>query len=284
MKKSGFVTLVGRSNVGKSTLLNALVGSKVAIVTPKPQTTRQPVRGILHDPRGQIVFVDTPGVFLKSDPLSARLNAFAREQLEGIEAVVYVVDPTREIGAEEEHLQKMLRRLATPIVMVVNKCDLPPEKLPFLRHVLAIDVGQRKTIELSALTRRELNRLVDALFDLMPEGEAFYPEGQLTDMDSKQWLAEVIREKAFLRLGEELPYSVRVEVDEDEKRPDGTRFIAARLLTSEQRYKKMIIGSEGAMIRSIGTDARKEIESATGDKIFLSLEVDVDPDWQKRNF
>ena len=127
MSKSGFVTLVGRSNVGKSTLLNALVGTKVAIVTPKPQTTRRPVRGILNDPRGQIVFVDTPGIFQKSDRLSQSLNRLAREQLEGVEAIIYVVDPTRAPGEEEKQIQKILRATTVPILMAVNKSDLSGE-------------------------------------------------------------------------------------------------------------------------------------------------------------
>ena len=130
--KSGFVVLAGRSNVGKSSLLNALVGSKVAIVTPKPQTTRRPVRGVLHDTRGQIVFVDTPGIFLgKKDELSQKLNAAVREQLEGIDAIIYVVDPTRESGPEEENIQRLLRKLPTPIVVAINKMDLPQDTRPF---------------------------------------------------------------------------------------------------------------------------------------------------------
>jgi len=281
-KKSGFVTLVGRSNVGKSTLLNALVGSKVAIVTPKPQTTRRPVRGILNDPRGQIVFVDTPGFFLKTDPLSRRLNEIAREQTEGIEAIVYVADPTRAIGPEEEAIQKRLRALSVPIILVVNKCDLPPESRPFMKPVRDIDVGQKTTIELSALKHGDLNRLVDALFGLLPEGELYYPEEQLTDMTKTEWVAELIREKALMRLKQELPYTVNVEILSDETQASGLRKIEARLWTTEERYKRMVIGAGGSMIKLIGSDARKELEAATGQKVYLELEVDVDRDWQKR--
>ena len=281
-KKSGFVTLVGRSNVGKSTLLNALIGSKVAIVTPKPQTTRRPVRGILNDPRGQIVFVDTPGFFLKTDPLSRRLNEIAREQTEGIEAIVYVVDPTRASGPEEEAIQKRLRSLTVPMILVVNKCDLPAENRPFMKPMRDIDVGQKMTIELSALKHGDLNRLVDALFDLLPAGELYYPEEQLTDMTKTEWVAELIREKALMRLKQELPYTVNVEILSDETQASGLRKIEARLWTTEERYKRMVIGAGGSMIKLIGSDARKELEAATGQKVYLELEVDVDREWQKR--
>ncbi len=280
--KSGFVVLAGRSNVGKSTLLNALVGTKVAIVTPKPQTTRRPVRGVLHDKRGQIVFVDTPGIFLgKKDALSQKLNALVREQLEGIDLVVYVMDPTREPGEEEEDLRRLLRKLPVPIIAVINKSDLRDEEKPALEEMRTADVGQRLTLEISALKRRDLNRLMDAMFTLLPEGERYYPERQLTDLSHRDWLAEVIREKCFLRLEKELPYSVMVEVTDVEAQ-NGTRRIEAVIWTTDDRYKKMIIGAKGMMIRQIGMDARKEIEAATGDKVYLDLEVKTDPKWPQR--
>jgi GTP-binding protein Era len=280
--KSGFVVLAGRSNVGKSTLLNSLIGSKVAIVTHKPQTTRRPVRGILHDPRGQIVFVDTPGIFLgKKDALSQKLNALVREQLEGIDLVVYVMDPTRHAGEEERELRKLLRKLAVPIITVINKSDLPEHDRPALEEMRSADIGQRLTLEVSAVKHQDLNRLVDAMFALLPEGESFYPDRQLTDISHREWLSEIIREKCFLRLEQELPYSVMVEVtDVDTK--DNRRRIEAIIWTTEDRYKKMIIGTKGSMIKRIGMDARKEIEAATGNKIHLDLEVKTDPKWQQR--
>lgn len=281
--KSGFVVLAGRSNVGKSSLLNALVGTKVAIVTPKPQTTRRPVRGILHDPRGQIVFVDTPGIFLgKKDELSQKLNAMVREQLEGIDLVVYVMDPTRHAGDEEEDMRKLLRKLPVPIIAAINKSDLPIEDKVALDEMRNADVGQKTTLEISAIKRSDLNRLVDTMFALLPEGEAFYPNQQLTDISHQEWLAETIREKCFLRLEKELPYSVHVEVTEATTREDGSRYIVATIWTTDDRYKKMIIGAKGAMIRQIGADARKEIESATGKKAFLEITVKTDPKWPQR--
>jgi GTP-binding protein Era len=278
--KSGFVVLAGRSNVGKSSLLNALVSSKVAIVTPKPQTTRRPIRGILHDQRGQIVFVDTPGIFLgKKDTLSKKLNASVHEHLEGIDVLLYVVDPTREPGEEEETIQRLVRKASVPVILIVNKTDLAPEDRPFFDQMRTIDVGQQATVELSALKHKDLNTLVDLIFTLLPEGVPYYPDMQFTDMSHKTWLEELIREKTFLRLEKELPYSVHVEVTDIDTNERGQKNIEAVIWTTELRYKKMIIGSSAKMIKQIGIDARKELEAATNEKIHLALRVDVDEKW-----
>ncbi len=281
--KSGFVMLAGRSNVGKSTLLNSLIGTKVAIVTPKPQTTRHPIRGILHDRRGQIVFVDTPGIFLgKKDRISRRLNAFVSETLEGVDAIVYVADPTRSIGPEEEHIQNLLRAAKIPVIMIINKSDLALEKKVHLDAFRAVDVGQKKTMELSALGRKDLNRLVDALFALIPEGDPHYPDLQLTDIGHNQWLEELIREKIFLNLEQEIPYSIKVVLDDVQVRPNGSRMIAATVFTTEDRYKRMIIGKGAGMIKRISMAARKELEAVTESKVFLTLNVKVDTKWPER--
>jgi GTPase len=287
--KTGFVILAGRSNVGKSTLINALVGSKVAIVTPKPQTTRHPVRGVLHDPRGQIVFVDTPGIFLgKKDAVSKRLNDLVKESLDGIDAVVYVTDPTRPPGKEEALIQSMLQKIKTPVIVVRNKSDVVRRSSfvvrgrPTNHGPLTTDIGQIDTLDISAKTHNNLNRLVDALFDILPEGDAYYPDLQMTDITHKQWLEEVIREKCFLALDQELPYSVKVVVEDIDIHADGSRYVQANILTTEERYKGMIIGVKASKLKDIGRAARKEIEAATGAKLFLELNVKVDAKWQQR--
>ena len=274
--------LAGRSNVGKSTLLNALVGSKVAIVTPKPQTTRQPVRGILNDPRGQIVFVDTPGVFVgKKDFVSRRLNEFVKSTLEGVDAIVYVMDPTRGPGIEEDAIRTMLLASRIPVIAVVNKSDLEEER-PFRRENLEADVGQQETIEISARKNKDLKKLVDELFDLLPEGPRMYPDLQITDMRHKDWVEELIREKVFLSLEEELPYSTKVSVEDIEEREDGSRYVQAVIWTTDERYKGMIVGAHGSKVKEIGTKAREELEEALQAKIYLELNVKVDPKWQER--
>ncbi len=275
--------LAGRSNVGKSTLLNALIGTKVAITTPKPQTTRQPMRGILNDDRGQVVFVDTPGVFLgKKDPVSKKLNEFVRETLKGVDLILYVVDPTREYGQEEARIQAMLRETDIPKLVVINKRDLPERKRPFTEAYRDIDVGQIETVEVSATTHNNLNQLVSLVFENLPEGEPYYPLGQMTDLAQPEWIEEIVREKVYLSLSEELPYAVTVRFDDMETKEDGTRVFYVTILTTSERHKRMIIGSGARKIKEIGIQARKELETALQAKVFLDLRVKVDAHWPER--
>jgi len=277
-KKSGFAVLVGRSNVGKSTLLNALVGSKIAITTPKPQTTRKPVQGILSAPEGQVVFVDTPGVFRDTkDQLSKILLKFVKNSLRDIDVIVYVTDPTRAIGTEEKFALSLLDNLEQPKILVINKTDLMD--IPYLESMRALADRFDKVIELSALYGKNINILREAIFEYLPVGEAYYPEGQLTNMPNEEWLAELIREKLFLRLREEVPYSVHVVVDEVTRRENGVVYIAARVLTSSERYKRMIIGAKGQGIKEIGQSTRRELQTVMNTTIFLDLNVETDPHW-----
>ncbi len=284
-KKSGFVALIGRSNVGKSTLLNALVGTKVAITTPKPQTTRNAIQGIIHDRRGQIVFVDTPGIFEKGrDTLTKQLNATVKQSLEGVDAVVYVADPTRAIGNEEHMTLRLMEHVTAPKILAINKTDL--KNLPYVAEYRALADRFDVVLDISALRQRGLKPLVDTLFEKLPEGEPFYPEYQFSNMDHRFWISEHIREKVFIQLSQELPYSTAVEVDEMEDRTtkEGTplRYIKARILTSDTQYKRMIIGAGARKIKEIGWAARKELEQILNCKVFLELEVEVDPDWARR--
>lgn len=280
-RKSGFAVLIGRSNVGKSTLLNRLVGSKIAITTPKPQTTRKPVQGILSASEGQAVFVDTPGVFKESkNALSKTLLRFIKESLRGIDAVVYVVDPTRSIGSEEKYAMNLLDKIEKPKILVINKSDL--KNTPYLESMRALSSRFDRTIELSALTGRNVNLLKKAIFEYLPEGEPFYPEGQLTNMPNEEWVAELIREKLFLRLRQEAPYSVHVVVDEMTQRENGVIYIAARILTLSERYQRMIIGAGGRGIKEIGQAARRELEAVMNASVYLDLNVEVDPHWVAR--
>jgi GTP-binding protein Era len=298
--KSGIVTLAGRSNVGKSTLLNALVGTKVAITSPKPQTTRMNIRGILNDPRGQIVFIDSPGIFESArGRLTRAVNETAREALRGVNAVIYVVDPTRTIGTEEHRVHTLVRNAPVPKILVYNKSDLRVRERPYREQYRDLVFGMMPSpssspsqregekggggfvaeLDVSALKRRNLNRLVDLLFEILPEGEPLYEEGRVADIPQKQWVAELIREKVFLRMHQEIPYSVAVEVDELDQRENGTLYIAARILTTDDRYRKMLIGASGKRIKEIGSLTRKELETAMNRKVFLDLRVETDPRW-----
>ena len=199
--KAGMVTLIGRSNVGKSTLLNTLVGTKIAAVTDKPQTTRNIIHGVLNYPGGQAVFVDTPGIFKeRRNPLAGKLSERVHEALHDIDLVIYVVDPTKSLGAEERSSLSLIRRLEIPKLLVINKSDLPEKEKEFLDDYKALAQDFSAVFELSALRNRHIQPLKAKVFELLPEGEEFYPAGQLTNVDEKFWVAELIREKIFLAL------------------------------------------------------------------------------------
>ena len=280
--KSGFVTLVGRSNVGKSALLNTLVGTKIAAVTDKPQTTRNIIHGVLNTAQGQAVFVDTPGIFKdKGNPLSGKLIQRAEEALQGIDMVIYVADPTKSLGVEERSTLAMVRKMNIPKLLVINKSDLPAKEKVFLDDYRALADQFTQVFELSAEQNRDVQPLRDKVFELLPLGEPNYSPTQLTNMDEKFWIAELIREKIFKALRQEVPYTTHVEVEEVEEKPE-MFVIKAVVYTYDSRYKKMIIGAGGRSIKEIGIAARKELEAALNKKIFLELEVETDRRWEER--
>ncbi len=285
--KSGFAVILGRSNVGKSTLLNTLVGTKIAAVTTKAQTTRHIIHGVVNDDRGQIVFVDTPGVLKeKNSPLTPRLLERVKNSLQDIDCVVYVVDPTREIGEEERYTLSLIRKTDVPKILVINKTDI--HKKPFIDdyRFLMEDEGFDQLIELSALRGRHIQPLKEAVMDALPEipeDELPYPDGQLTNMNEKFWIEEIIREKIFIVTRQEVPYSTTVEIDTIEDKPEKqVLVISGRIVTTADRYKKMLIGHRGQKIKEIGLISRKELEQATNKKIFLELTVEVNPKWELR--
>ncbi len=276
--KTGFATLFGRSNVGKSTLLNRLVGTKIAITSPKPQTTRHQLQGVVHADEGQIVFVDTPGLFTSAkSTLTSYLNKTAQAALKDVDVIVHVVDPTRAIGPEDKKIMALLRDIHTPKILIINKMDV--YGAPFVAAFEALEGEYSEIVKLSAQTGQHTGSLIDAIFRHLSEGEPLYATGQWTNLDNTFWFAELIREKLFLRLHDELPYSLTVHVDEVDRRPDGTLYIQARIITNHDRYKGMIVGRGGRGIREIGQSSRKEIESVTGTKVYLDLTVVVDPHW-----
>lgn len=285
-KKSGIVLLLGRPNVGKSTFVNNLIGQKVAITSPKPQTTRFPIHALYQDERGQIEFVDTPGIFDKvKDTLSKKINMqtmYAVDQVADL--VIYMVDHTRRRDYEESKVLGIVRGIQKPKILVINKVDLQEETyLPqyeFLRDEF------EHVYKISAIDRKHVKPLLDRIFELLPEenperGVFGASTNPLLNIDSKTFIAELIREKIFLKMGEEIPYTVTAIVDEIADRDNGITYIKARVLTIDDRYKRMIIGAQGRKIKEMGSMARKEIELAINKKVFLDLRVEVDPHWQE---
>lgn len=277
--KVGTVALVGRPNTGKSTLVNNLVGHKVAITSPKPQTTRIPLYAVYEDERGQIIFVDTPGVFAKApDVASKEANLEAEKILKNeIDALIYMIDPTRQRGDEENRVLGIIRKAKVPKILVINKIDVKDQK--YLAQYKFLEEEFDKVVQVSALKPMNLGAVTDAVFEYLPEGEKIVNREDLPvpalNLTSKMHVGEQIREKAFLTLRKEVPYMVRVVVDEIEERKNGVIFIKARILT-EERYKKMIIGAGGQRIKQIGSMTRKELELSTGQKIYLDLQVEVE--------
>ena len=253
-KKAGIVALVGRPNVGKSTLLNHLLGQKVSITSPKAQTTQFTIQAIYEDNRGQIVFVDTPGNFT---------------DIKKADVVLYMIDHTRERGVEENKMLGEVRKIEAPKILVINKIDI--RKPSHIVQYKFMEEEVDRVVQVSALTNHNLNLLLDAIFEYLPEG----PAQDVKQIDSRLPISEIIREKAFLFLRDEVPYTLTVVVDEVTHRRSGTTYIKARILTSADRYKSMIIGTGGKMIKEISQAARKELETASNKKVFLDLTVET---------
>lgn len=280
--KSGFVALIGRSNVGKSTLLNTLVGTKIAATSFRPQMTRHIIHGVMNTDAGQAVFVDTPGVLKeRKSALTGKLLEKVKEAITDIDLILYVVDPSREIGQEERFVFGLIRHLDTPKILVINKSDLPKRERQYQEDYESWGKEFDAVLSLSALRASHIQPLKEAAMALLPEGEAMYEKEQLTNIDNYFWIGEIIREKLFSVLEKEVPYSTTVEIDDVDDKPD-ILVVKGRILTSDDRYKKMIIGRGGHKIKEVGTMARRELEAAINKKIFLELEVDVDPHWIER--
>lgn len=281
--KSGMAAIIGRSNVGKSTLINALVGTKIAITTAKPQTTRQVIQGVRHDEAGQIVFIDTPGYFKESrSPITAKLNQKIMESLQDIDVIIYVADPTRQIGDEERYMLSLMRKIEDkPKILVINKIDLPKEQLEFLEDYRALSEYFNQTVEISAEKNKHIKGLVEKIYSYLKEGEPLYPKEQVTNLDQKMFIEELIREKIFHTMGDEVPYTTTVVVESIEDKPE-IKVIRAVILTLNVRYRRMIIGAGARKIKEIGSTVRKELEIIMNKKIYLDLRVEVDEDWERR--
>jgi len=277
--KSGTVALIGRPNTGKSTLVNNLVGQKVTITSPKPQTTQFPIYAVFQDARGQIIFVDTPGIFARTpNELSRVGNDHTKKILEDeVDVLLYLVDHTRERGMEENRVLGMIRNVDKPKILVINKIDI--REPSFIEQYKFLEEEFDHIVEISALRPLNLSILLLTIFELLPVGEEIVARENLVvpalNLDSKLYIEESIREKAFLRLRKEVPYKIRVIVDEMNERANSTLYIKARIITFA-RYKRMIIGAGGSKIKEIGSMSRRELELSRGQKVFLDLTVETE--------
>jgi GTPase len=279
--RAGFVAIVGRPNAGKSTLLNRLVGQKIAIVTSKPQTTRNRIQGIVTQARGQIVFIDTPGLHDADSALGRQMMHEVAAAIEGIDVLLLIVDASRVSPNTDSMLIEKAQRFPGRTILVLNKVDAVPKPklLPVIERFRK-EADFAAIVPISAIKGSGLGALLDETFRLLPESEPYFPEDQITDQPERFLAAEIIREKAIRALHHELPYAVAVFVEKFEQSPNFTR-IEAVLNVERDTQKKILIGHKGAMLKKIGTEARKELESLLGTKVFLGLFVKVAPDWRE---
>jgi GTP-binding protein Era len=281
--KSGFVAIIGRPNVGKSTLVNALLGQKIAAVSPRPQTTRVRQRGILTLPNAQIVFVDTPGLHKSKHKLGEFLNQEAQEALEGVDLILWLVDSSTSPTEEDKTISDLLKKISrrTQLVLVLNKTDLiPADELPARENEYQQLANSAILMKISASKRLGLGEMIEKLIQLLPKREAEYPEDQITDLYEKEIAGDLIREACLLKLRDEVPHSLAVRLDEFKERENGMAYIAATILVERESQKGIVIGEGGKMMKAIGSAARKEIEEMGGRKVFLELRVKVEKDWR----
>jgi len=287
--RSGFVCILGRPNAGKSTLLNALVGEKLAIISPKPQTTRNRIQGIVNLPKSkgqsgaQIVLIDTPGVHKPDSTLGRKMMVEVREALEGCDLVLLIMDATRKLDQRDEFAIQMLKHSPTKVCLILNKVDLlkggKSKLLPLIEEYKKLHAFHA-IIPISALKRDGLDVLLKQVTAALPAGPPYFPEDQVTDQPARFMAAEIIRERVLMETEEELPYATTVIVDSFE---EGTRLtrISATIYCEREGQKGILIGKKGQMLKKIGTSARMQIERMMGTKVFLELYVKVQPNWRE---
>ena len=285
--RSGFVCILGRPNAGKSTLLNALVGEKLAIISPKPQTTRNRIQGVVHIPKrkgkdgAQIVLIDTPGVHKPDSSLGRKMMVEVREALEGCDLVLVIIDATQKLDPRDQFALDLVRHSKAKAFLILNKIDLIHEKsklLPLIEEYRKL-YDFAEVIPVSALKRRGLDDLLNAILKALPTGPAYFPEDEVTDQPARFMAAEIIREQVLLNTSEEIPYATTVIVDSFE---EGARLIriAATIYCEREGQKGILVGKGGRMLKRIGTAARLQIERMLGTKVFLELYVKAEPGWR----
>ncbi len=295
--KSGFVTLIGRPNVGKSTLMNHLIGQKIAITSDKPQTTRNKIQTVYTEDRGQIIFLDTPGIHKAKNKLGNYMVNIAERTLGEVDLILWLVEPSTFIGAGERHIAEQLQRTKTPVILVINKIDTvkKEEILTFIAAYKDI-VNFAEIIPVSALKGENTRILVDTIYKYLPYGPQYYDEDTITDQPEKQIVAELIREKALRLLQDEIPHGIAVSIErmkerkqadapgEESEENRGMMDIDATIVCERDTHKGIIIGKNGSMLKKIGTQARREIENLLDCRVNLKLWVKVKKDWRDSDF
>lgn len=279
--RSGFVALLGRPNAGKSTLINRLVGEKVAICSDKPQTTRNSIRGIYTDESMQAVFIDTPGVHKPKFRLGERMMEAVRESIAGCDIILYLTDAADDFGPGEEYILSLLKEVRTPVFLVLNKVDRL-EKTALLPQIafFAEKFPFAQIVPCSALSGENTDALLAAIRAALPEGPMYYPADMVSDFPENMLVAELVREQVLRETTDEVPHAVAVTVPAMEERENGTLYVEATIYVERESQKGIVIGKKGAMLKRIGAAARKEIESIFGCKVWLELKVKAKKDWR----
>lgn len=284
--KSGFVTIIGRPNVGKSTLMNQLIGQKIAIMSDKPQTTRNRIQTIVTDERGQIIFIDTPGIHVPKNKLGNYMNKSAETTLNEVDVVLWLVEPDKKVGKGDSYIVDRLAHVESPVILVINKIDTL-EKAEILE---VINIYKDKhdfldIIPISAKAGDNTDLLLSKIFEVLEEGPQYYPEDMVTDQPERQIVAELIREKVLHLMSQEIPHGVAVVVDSMKQRGKQNMMdIDATIVVEKDSHKGMIIGKQGAMLKKIGSRARYDIENLLGTKVNLKIWVRVKKDWRDSDF
>lgn len=281
--KSGFVAIIGRPNVGKSTFLNYVIGQKIAIMSDKPQTTRNKIQGVLSKKEYQMIFIDTPGIHKPKHRLGEFMVKIAENTLNEVDAVLFMINADEGYGRGDQFIIDRLESVNTPVFLIINKIDLiTPDELLGIIDEYRVKGEFQEIIPISALEGNNVNRLLGELERYLPEGPQYYPTDQITDHPEQFIITEFIREKALHLTREEIPHSIAVALENMETRKDGTVFIQATIVIERDSQKGIIIGKQGSMLKKIGQEARKDIEVLLGSKVYLELWVKVKRDWRNK--
>ncbi|MEN2765954.1 GTPase Era [Ornithinibacillus xuwenensis] len=281
--KSGFITIIGRPNVGKSTFMNKVIGQKIAIMSDKPQTTRNKIQGVLTQDDAQFVFIDTPGIHKPKHRLGDFMVKIAENTLNEVDAILFMINADEGYGRGDQFIIDRLERVKRPVFLVVNKIDLVhPEKLLPLIELYKDKYDFEEIIPISALQGNNVDHLLGVLKNHLPEGPQFYPADQITDHPERFVISELIREKVLHLTREEVPHSIAVVIENIENRESNAVYIQAVIVTERKSQKGILIGKQGSMLKNIGKNARKDIEALLGSKVYLELWVKVQKDWRNK--